>query len=137
MISVPPAGPPHVDPDTQAESRADSPAVPIPPGPADPRATAGLCDRVRALLVSEGAAGVVVCDVSGVGDPRLGHVELLARLELAARRVGGRIRLRDPAPALVALLAFVGLRFQVEGEVEEGEPAGRVQEAVETGDPAV
>ncbi|MBJ7907074.1 STAS domain-containing protein [Streptomyces sp. DSM 110735] len=132
MISAPPAGPPQVDPETPA----DFPAVPIPPGPADPRALAGLCDRVRDLL-ADGPTRTVVCDVGAIRAPGLGHVELLARLELAAHRGGGRIRLRDPAPALAALLALVGLRFQVEGQTEEGEPAGGVQEAVETGDPAV
>ncbi|MFH9427004.1 hypothetical protein ACH4JZ_01825 [Streptomyces sp. NPDC017615] len=82
------------------------------------------------------SSGVVVCDVARLGAPGLAHIDLLARLELAARRGGGRIRLREPAPALRALLGLVGLRIQVEGEVEEGEPAGGVEEAVETGDAA-
>ncbi|MFF8405941.1 STAS domain-containing protein [Streptomyces sp. NPDC015684] len=91
---------------------------------------------MRALM-ELGGTGVVVCDVGGLGPPGLGIVDLLARLELAARRAGGRIRLRDPDPALPALLDLVGLRFQVEGQAEEGEPALGVEEAVETGDPAV
>ncbi|NEB93261.1 STAS domain-containing protein [Streptomyces bauhiniae] len=102
-------------------------------GPVTRDEVAGLCDVVRGLAHS---SGVVVCDVAGLGPPGLGHVELLARLELAARRGGGRIRLRGPDPALRALLGLVGLRLQVEGEVEEGEPAGGVEEAVETGDAA-
>ncbi|MFB7777454.1 STAS domain-containing protein [Streptomyces bauhiniae] len=102
-------------------------------GPVTRDEVAGLCDVVRGLAHS---SGVVVCDVGGLGPPGLAHVELLARLELAARRGGGRIRLRDPDPALRALLGLVGLRLQVEGEVEEGEPAGGVEEAVETGDAA-
>ncbi|MFF9361830.1 STAS domain-containing protein [Streptomyces griseoluteus] len=81
-------------------------------------------------------SGVVVCDVAGLGPPGLAQVELLARLELAARRGGGRIALRGPEPALRALLGLVGLGIQVEGEVEEGKPAGGVEEAVETGDAA-
>ncbi|WP_341869858.1 STAS domain-containing protein [Streptomyces bauhiniae] len=88
---------------------------------------------VRGRVIS---GGVVVCDVRGLGPPGLAHVELLARLELAARRGGGRIRLRGPDPALRALLGLVGLGIQVEGEVEEGEPAGGVEEAVEAGDAA-
>ncbi|MER6264509.1 STAS domain-containing protein [Streptomyces sp. NPDC059688] len=91
---------------------------------------------MRALM-ELGGTGVVVCDVGGLGPPGLGIVDLLARLELAARRAGGRIRLRDPDPALPALLDLLGLRFQVEGQAEEGEPALGVEEAVETGDPAV
>lgn len=80
---------------------------------------------------------MLVCDVAGIGPPGLGAVDVLARLQLAARRAGGRIRLRDPDPALCALLHLVGLAFEVEGQVEEGEPAGGVEEAVESGDPAL
>ncbi|MGW5333056.1 STAS domain-containing protein [Streptomyces bauhiniae] len=102
-------------------------------GPVTRDRVAGLADVVRGLAPG---GGVVVCDVAGLGPPGLAHAELLARLELAARRGGGRIRLRGPDPALRALLGLVGLRIQVEGEVEEGEPAGGVEEAVETGDAA-
>lgn len=122
------AGLPHVDTDT--------PAVLVLPGPLNRAEVAGLCAEVRALLESGGPA-VVVCDVAGLGPPGLHSVDVLARLELAARRAGGRIRLRDPDPALHALLDLVGLRFQVEGQIEEREPARGVEEAVETGDPAV
>lgn len=79
----------------------------------------------------------MVCDVAGIGPPGLGVVDVLARLQLAAKRAGGRIRLRDPDPALRALLRLVGLALDVEGQAEEGEPAGGVQEAVESGDPAL
>ncbi|MDO0926078.1 STAS domain-containing protein [Streptomyces sp. TG1A-8] len=121
-------GPPGVDDKT--------PAVPVPRGPLTPDEVAGLCDDVRALLRAGGAAGAVVCDVGGPGPPGLATVDLLARLELAARRSGGRIRLRGPDPALRALLGLVGLRLQVEGQVEQGEPAPGVEEAVEPGDAA-
>lgn len=102
-------------------------------GPVNRDGVAGLSDVVRGMARG---GGVVVCDVRGLDPPGLAHVDLLARLELAARRAGGRIRLREPAPALRALLGLVGLCLQVEGEVEEGEPAGGVEEAVETGDAA-
>ncbi|WP_079024103.1 STAS domain-containing protein, partial [Streptomyces scabiei] len=95
-----------------------------------------LCAEVRARLEGAGA-GVVVCDVAGIGPPGLGVIDVLARLQLAAKRAGGRIRLRDPDPALCALLRLVGLALDVEGQAEEGEPAGGVQEAVESGDPAL
>ncbi len=78
----------------------------------------------------------MLCDVAGIGPPGLAAVDALARMQLTARRAGGRIRLRDPDPALRALLDLVGLAFEVEGQVEEGEPAGGVEEAVESGDPA-
>ncbi|MFI9390931.1 STAS domain-containing protein [Streptomyces bauhiniae] len=120
-----PPGLPHVDPRTDP--------VLVLRGPVTRDGVAGLADVVRGLV---GRSGVVVCDVRALGPPSLPHVELLARLELAARRGGGRISLRGPEPALRALLGLVGLRLQVEGEVEEGEPAGGVEEAVETGDAA-
>ncbi|GAA0659392.1 hypothetical protein GCM10009535_43420 [Streptomyces thermocarboxydovorans] len=95
----------------------------------------GPCEAVQALL--DGSGAVVVCDVGGLGPPGLAAVNLLARLQLAARRAGGRIRLRDPDPALCSLLDLVGLRFEVEGQPEQREPALGVEEAVEPGDPAV
>ncbi|MEU0964741.1 STAS domain-containing protein [Streptomyces sp. NPDC005917] len=113
-----------------------TPAVLVLPGPVPKDAVAGLCAEVRALL-EDGADGVVVCDVAGIGPPGLAAVDLLARLELAARRAGGRIRLRDPDPALRSLLRFVGLGLQVEGEVEQREPALGVEEEMEPGQPAV
>jgi ABC-type transporter Mla MlaB component len=118
---------------------AMTPAVLVLAGPVTRDEVAGLCDDVRALLDATGA-GVVDCDVAGLGPPGLGTVDLLARLQLAARRAGGRIRLRDPAPALHALLDLVGLRFdsvEMEREPEQREPALGVEEAVEPGDPAV
>jgi ABC-type transporter Mla MlaB component len=115
---------------------AMTPAVLVLAGPVTRDEVTGLCDDVRALLEATGAR-TVVCDVAGLGPPGLAAVDLLARLELTARRGGGRIRLRDPAPALRALLDLVGLRFEVEGEAEEREPALGVEEAVEPGDPAL
>ncbi|MFF5843562.1 STAS domain-containing protein [Streptomyces massasporeus] len=115
---------------------AMTPPVLVLPGPVTRDEVRGLSDDVRALLHGSGAR-VVVCDVAGLGPPGLAAVDLLARLQLAARRAGGRIRLRDPDPALRALLDLVGLRFEVEGEVEEREPPLCVEEAVEPGDAAV
>ncbi|MFI2202274.1 STAS domain-containing protein [Streptomyces sp. NPDC020192] len=129
MSSVRPAGLPVVD--------AKMPAVLVLPGPVSRDDVAGLCAALQVLLEGGGGDRVVVCDVGGLGPPGLAVVDLLARLELTARRAGGRIRLRDPDPALHALLDLVGLRFEVEGQVEEGEPALGVEEAVETGDPAL
>ncbi|PKT71988.1 hypothetical protein CW362_16345 [Streptomyces populi] len=132
------------------------PAVLVLPGLVTRDEVPRLCEAVRTLLGTTGA-GVVVCDVAGLGPPGLTAVDALARMELAARRAGGRIRLRGPDPALRALLDLVGLRFEtcadrgpalapgpgslgsveVEGESEEREPAGRVQEEVEPGDAAL
>ncbi|MEU3334414.1 STAS domain-containing protein [Streptomyces sp. NPDC002144] len=115
---------------------AMTPAVLVLPGPVTRDEVARLCDDVRALLEA-GGAGVVVVDVAGIGPPGLAAVDLLARLQLAARRAGGRIRLRDPAPSLRALLDLVGLRFEVEGQPEQREPPLGVEEEVEPGEPAV
>lgn len=74
-----------------------------------PIAAAGvrrLCDHVRALL-ERGDAQVVTCDLGGFDTPDLGIVDALARLQLTARRVGGRIRVRT-AGAEVAALAHSG-----------------------------
>lgn len=127
MSFPPPPGPQIVD--------AMTPDVLVLPRPLVREAVPGLCDAVRAGLAS-GTAGVLVCDVAGIGPPGLAVIDALARLQLAAVRAGGRIRLRGPDPALRALLGLVGLAFEVEGEPEQREPAGGVEEAVEPGDPA-
>lgn len=115
---------------------ATTPAVLVLPGHVTRDEVPRLCDEVRAQLEGTGG-GVVVCDVAGIGPPGLGVIDILARLQLVAKRAGGRIRLRAPDPALCALLGLVGLAFDVEGQVEEGEPAGGVEETVEPGDPAL
>ena len=69
-------------------------------------------------------------------------VDELARLHLAARRMGYSIRLRDAGTGLLELLDLVGLRElvaevglrQVDGEVERREKLG-VDEVVMPDDP--
>ncbi|HEV7806181.1 MAG TPA: hypothetical protein VGO80_10195 [Solirubrobacteraceae bacterium] len=68
---------------------------------------AGLCERLRAVARGSNAQ-VVVCDVRSLAaDART--VDALARLQLAARRLGCRIRLHRASPELDALLSFLGL----------------------------
>lgn len=67
----------------------------------------GLCDRVCALLVAHRPA-IAVCDVDGV-QPDAVCVNALARLQLAAWRHGCTVRLRHASPALLELVAFMGL----------------------------
>ncbi|MDU0300768.1 STAS domain-containing protein [Streptomyces althioticus] len=129
MSSAPPPGLPLVD--------AMTPPVLVLSGPLTTDEVSGPCEALRTLLDGGGRGRVVVCDVAGLGPPGLAAVNLLARLQLTARRAGGRIRLRDPSPALCALLDLVGLRFETEGQPEQREPPLGVQEAVEPGDPAV
>ena len=75
------------------------------------------------------------------GRPDLGAVEEVARLALAARRMGCTLWLRHARPDLVELLDLVGLGglagvpgLQVVGEAEDGEEV-RVEEVVMPDDP--
>ncbi len=107
----------------------------VPDGPVGRDGAARLCDAAREGLAA--GAAVVACDVRGVRRPSLGTVDLIARLMLTARRAGGRVLLRGPDPALLALLGLVGLTVGVEapGETEQREEALRVEETVHRGDP--
>ena len=67
----------------------------------------GLCDRVCAIL-GDAPADEALCDVRGV-EPDAVTVDALARLQLAARRTGCRVRLRNASPELLELVAFMGL----------------------------
>lgn len=67
-----------------------------------------LRERVLASL-QEGAGDVVVCDVAELVAPDAMAVDVLARLQLAARRLGGEIRLRGASDDLRDLLALTGL----------------------------
>ena len=69
---------------------------------------ARLCEQVRKGLRASGAR-VVVCDVDGVGQPDIGIVDALARMQLVARRNGGEVRLRCASGQLLDLIRFVGL----------------------------
>ena len=68
-------------------------------------------------------------------------VDLLARLQLVARRHGHELQLVDASPELEALLTFVGLdvvlRLEPRREVEQREDAVGVEEERQLDDPAV
>jgi len=68
----------------------------------------GLTERVCGLLRGSGAA-VALCDVTGV-EPDAVTVDALARLQLAAGRLGCTVRLRNASVALRDLVALMGLR---------------------------
>ena len=93
----------------------------------------GLCDRVCSLLSTAG--DVVRCDVAGV-EPDAVTVDALARLQLAASRVGCGIRLVAASRRLAELLELAGLSGSVEvrGQPEGGEQGG-VEEVVMPDDP--
>jgi hypothetical protein len=67
----------------------------------------GLCARVCAALRDHGP-GVLLCDVAGV-EPDAVTVDALCRLQLAARRHSCVVELRNASPALIDLIAFMGL----------------------------
>jgi ABC-type transporter Mla MlaB component len=67
----------------------------------------GLCARVCALLEESGAS-LAFCDVRGL-DPDAVAVDALARLQLAARRHGCRVRLCHASAEMRSLVAFMGL----------------------------
>ena len=67
----------------------------------------GLCDRVCAVL-RHGGAPLALCDVATVG-PDAVTIDALARLQLAARRLGCQVQLLNASPELVELVMFMGL----------------------------
>jgi ABC-type transporter Mla MlaB component len=112
-----------------------SPATPARPVPSPPVPSAivlviggpvaraevpGLCEHLR-LLLETSDAEVVVCDVAALVDPDLCTLDVLARLQLTARRLGRHVRLRHASWELRKLLALSGL-----GEVvrEQTDPLG-------------
>ena len=105
----------------------------------DPGKEAVARGRVRFIAV-DADARVLRCEIAEL----TGHaasVEVLARLGLAARRSGLRLRLEGASRELAGLLELAGLSealgvVGVGGQAEEREEAGRVEEGVQ-GDDAV
>jgi hypothetical protein len=73
---------------------------------------------------------VVACDVSRIVHPDEESLETLARLQLAAHRLGTTIRLYNACPTLIDLIELAGLAdvleavrsgVEVDREIEEGE----------------
>lgn len=65
-------------------------------------------------LLERAGADVAFCDVDGV-DADAVTVEALARLQLAARRHGCQVRLRNASTELLDLVSFMGLRDVLPG----------------------
>jgi ABC-type transporter Mla MlaB component len=76
-------------------------------GPITPADLSGLCDRVCAILATSGE--VVACDVSSIDPPDAVTVDALARLQLAARRRGCCVELRNASDELLELVELMGL----------------------------
>jgi hypothetical protein len=81
----------------------------------------------------------IICDVGAIA-PDVHAIDALARLQLAARRLGMELRLRHASGELQELVAFAGLRdvLRVEagGQAEQGEERLGVEEERELDNPA-
>ena len=82
----------------------------------------------------------IVCDVGALGEPHAGTIDALARLQLAARRYGFELTLREAPAALLELIALLGLSdalpLELQGQAEDGEQPLGVEEEGELDDPA-
>lgn len=102
-----------------------------------------LCERVRSVL-KDGRAELVACDVAAVQAPDAVTLDLLARLQLTARRCGGRVRLVHACVELRDLVAMCGLSevlpcagsgLEAGGQAEQREPPRGVEEERDPPDP--
>ena len=100
----------------------------------------------RTLPAPEDPPASLTCDVSGVACPDLGTVDLIARLQLVARRSGYRLLLRGSPDALRELVLLAGLETAVpicgsgseaRRQAEEREETCRVQEERDPADAPV
>jgi ABC-type transporter Mla MlaB component len=104
-----------------------------------------VCERARALLELR-EADTVVCRV-GALDPDAVTIDVLARVQLTARRRGGRIELEGVSAELRELLLFAGLGevlplvatsgVEPRGQPEEREQPLGVEEEADPGDRAI
>ena len=113
-------------------------------GPIGRAAVPGLLERVR-LLLATGDVDLVTCEVGGLAEPDSVAVDALARMQLAARRMGRSIRLRHVRAKLQDLLQLTGLCEEVpcSGDLRESARQAeereqvRVDEEVDSADPTV
>ncbi len=74
-----------------------------------PIALPELGERVRVVIVGSGDAAIVRCDVGACDDIDEVTLDVLARLQLVARRLGTSVQLHNAGARLLDLLALVGL----------------------------
>jgi anti-anti-sigma regulatory factor len=102
--------------------------------------------RLLQVVATSDGSRVIVVVVEALECPDLVVVDALARLQLAARRLGYSIRLGNPSAELRALLDLVGLAdvvldaaalpLEARGEPEGGKQLG-IEKVVQPGDPAL
>lgn len=118
-------------------------------GPISRDAIPALCDRLRRLLEDRDTAPVV-CDVGGLGAPDAVTIDVLARLQLTALRLGHKVELRQACEELEELLVLTGLDdllpcvgsdaasgVEVWGQPEQREQPWGVEEEADPGDRTV
>jgi hypothetical protein len=103
-----------------------------------------LCAAVERLLAQH-EIRLVTCDIGAIVDPDLATLDAVARMALAARRVGASIEFRNACPGLLDLLELAGLTdvvrlvgrtsgVEVGRQAEDGEQRLGVEEEVEADD---
>ncbi len=102
-----------------------------------------LCQRARALLENSDQQ-VVVCDLGALTSPDLSAVDVVARLQVTARRCGHEVRVRHACPGFRDLLGLTGLAgvvllwegsgVEALGQSEQGEHPGGIEEERDAGD---
>jgi hypothetical protein len=104
-----------------------------------------LVERLRPELAA-GSKPLVTCDVEHVAPTDIGTVDALARLALALRHCGARMRIERASPELRGLLGLAGLRgvvpcddlfVEVVGQPEQREQLLGVEEERDAGDLSV
>lgn len=85
----------------------------------------------RVTVVGPDGTEVGACELEGSGAPDLSVVDVVARLALLAKRLGGRVVLRSASAGLLELLDLAALGVEVGGQPEGGEEALRIDEVEE------
>lgn len=126
-------------------SREPSTIVLVVGGRVDRAHIRALCERARGLLEGDDR-NLIVCDVGAVFDPDAATIDALARLQLTARELGGRIQLQHACDELQELLELTGLSdvlplcaelpLEPRRQAEEREQARRIEEESDPADPS-
>jgi hypothetical protein len=90
---------------TAADRRASSLTL---EGHLEASSVPALCERLLALVDERGAA-FVTCDVEALDTCDLVAIEALARIKLAAIRIGRQLRVSGASEQLLDLISFAGL----------------------------
>jgi anti-anti-sigma factor len=101
--------------------------------------------EVRSLL-DDGGVARIVCDLGSITQSDVAVVDALCRMRLVARRHGCQLRLRNASQGLLELISLIGLSDvmpgvdsggEVEGQSEQREHPGRVEEECDPADPPI